>query len=151
MAYGLTVDPFHGNVEIALTWVEENVPPDATLTVLPEGAMINYLSRRVNPTPHLTWFPPVMAVFGQTNMTAAFEKNSPDYVLVIARGASEFGVGFFGYDPRYGMELMQWINDHYDRVYPAPDPAGKSAPREQSFFELQILKRHPPILPAGNN
>ena len=151
MAYGLAVDPFHGTVETALSWVEKNVPPDATLAVLPEGAMINYLSRRVNPTPHLAWFPPVMAVFGQTNMTAAFEKNSPDYVLIIARSASEFGVGFFGYDPRYGMELMQWVGSHYDRVYPVPDPAGKLAPQEHSFFELQILKRRPPIMPAGNN
>jgi hypothetical protein len=92
-----------------------------------------------------------MAVFGQTNMTAAFEKNRPDYVLIIARSASEFGVSFFGYDPRYGMELMRWIEDHYDRVYPVPDPAGKFAPQEQPFFELQILKRRPPVLPAGKN
>ncbi|MGO9586347.1 MAG: hypothetical protein ACLP2Y_09145 [Limisphaerales bacterium] len=151
VAYSPTVDPFHGTVEIALSWIETNAPPDATLAVLPEGTMINYLSRRVNPTPCLVWVPPVMAVFGQTNMTAAFEKNSPDYVLIIARSASEFGVSFFGYDSRYGMELMRWIEGHYDRVYPAPDPAGKSAPQQQPFFELQILKRRPPVLPAGNN
>ena len=36
--------------------------------------MINYLSRRVNPTRQLAWVPPVMAVFGQANMTATFEK-----------------------------------------------------------------------------
>jgi hypothetical protein len=47
--------------------------------------------------------------------------------------------------------MVRWVNDHYDRVYPAPGPAGKSAPQEQSFFELQILKRRPPVLPAGNN
>jgi hypothetical protein len=151
MAYGPAMDPFHGRVEVALSWVQKNVPPEATLAVLPEGAMINYLSRHVNPTPCLVWVPPVMAVFGQTNMAAAFEENSPDYVLVIARSASEFGVGFFGYDPRYGMELMRWIEDRYDRVYPPPSPAGKSAPQEQPFFELQILKRRPPVLPAGNN
>jgi hypothetical protein len=150
MAYNSTVDPFHGTVEIALSWIEKNTSPDATLAVLPEGAMINYLSRRVNPTHHLVWVPPLMAVFGQTNMTADFEKSSPDYVLVIARGASEFGVSFFGYDPRYGMELMQWIEAHYDRVYPAPEPAGKSASQEQPFFELQILKRRPPVMPQGN-
>jgi hypothetical protein len=151
MAYNPTVDPFHGTVEIALSWIEKNAPPDATVAVLPEGAMINYLGRRVNPTRHLVWVPPLMAVFGQTNMTADFEKNSPDYVLIIARSASEFGVSFFGYDPRYGMELMRWIEGHYHRVYPAPEPAGKSAPQEQPFFELQILKRQPPVTPAGNN
>ena len=112
--------------------------------------MINYLSRRVNPTSCLVWVPPVMAVFGQTNMVAAFETNRPDYVLVIARSASEFGMGFFGYDPRYGMELMHWVDGHYDRVYPLPDSGGKSVPREQSFLRLEILKRRAPFLPAGN-
>ena len=151
MAYDFRVDPFHGTVETALSWVEKNVPPDATLAVLPEGAMINYLSRRVNPTPCLVWVPPVMAVFGQTNMTAAFEKNSPDYVVVIARSATEFGVGFFGYDPRYGMDVMRWVDSRYDRVYPPPGPGEKSAPGEQPFFKLQILKRQTPVLPAGKN
>ena len=140
MAYGPAVDPFHGRVEAALSWVQTNVPPEATLAVLPEGAMINYLSRHVNPTPHLFWVPPVMAVFGQTNMAAAFEKNSPDYVVIIARNTSEFGVGFFGYYRGYGTELMQWIDDHYDRVYPV-DSTGKPPFGNRPFFGLQILKR----------
>ena len=142
MAYGLAVDPFHGRVEVALSWIQTNVPPAATLAVLPEGAMINYLSRHVNPTPHLFWVPPVMAVFGQTNMAAAFEKNSPDYVVIIARNTTEFGVGFFGYYRGYGTELMQWIDGHYDRVYPA-DPTGISPSGDRPFFGLQIMKRRP--------
>ena len=110
--------------------------------------MINYLSRRVNPTPCLVWVPPVMAVFGQTNMTAACEKNSPDYVLIIARTTTEFGVGYFGYARQYGTELKQWIDDHYDRVYPVPAPAEPSPSGSPFFAELQILKRRPPDLPA---
>lgn len=149
MAYNPARDPFHGNVEIALSWIEKNVPPAATLAVLPEGAMINYLSRRVNPTPFLTWVPPVMAVFGQTNMTAAFKKNSPDYVVIIARNTSEFGVGLFGYDPRYGADVRQWIDNHYDQVYPVPDAVVKSPDGKPSFHRLQILKRRPPDLPEG--
>ena len=147
MAYGPTMDPFHGRVEVALSWVQKNVPPEATLAVLPEGAMINYLSRHVNPTPCLVWVPPVMAVFGQTNMAAAFEENSPDYVVIIARNASEFGVGYFGYYRGYGTELMQWIDDHYDRVYPA-EPTGKPPFGNRPFFGVQIMKRRPP---AGKN
>jgi hypothetical protein len=44
--------------------------------------------------------------------------------------------------------LKQWIEDHYDRVYPAPDPAAKSPSGSKSFFGLQIMKRRPP---AGKN
>jgi len=143
MAYGPAMDPFHGRVEVALSWIQINVPPDATLAVLPEGTMINYLSRHVNPSPCLVWVPPVMAVFGQTNMAAAFEENSPDYVLIIARNASEFGVGYFGYYRGYGTELMQWIDDHYDRVYPA-DQTGTPPFGNRPFFGVQIMKRRPP-------
>jgi hypothetical protein len=148
MAYNPTVDPFHSRVEIALSWLETNVPPAATLAVLPEGAMINYLSRRVNPTRFLAWVPPVMTVFGQTNMNTVFEQQSPDCVIVIARSASEFGVGFFGYDPRYGADLKRWLDEHYDQVYPAPDPAAPSAAGEPPFHGLQILKRRPPDFPG---
>jgi hypothetical protein len=151
MAYSPAVDPFHGNVEVALAWIEKNVPPEATLAVLPEGAMINYLGRRVNPTSYPVWLPPELEVFGQTNMAAAFQKHSPDYVVVLERSTVEYGVGYFGYYPRYGTKLMQWIEDHYDRVYPAPDPAAKFPSGNQPFSELQILKRRTPILPAGKN
>jgi hypothetical protein len=143
MAYGPAMDPFHGRVETALSWIQTNVPPEATLAVLPEGVMINYLSRHVNPTPCLVWVPPVMAVFGQTNLDAAFEANSPDYVVIIARNTSEFGVGYFGYYRQYGTELMRWIDGHYDRVYPA-GPAGKPPFGNRPFYGLEILKRRQP-------
>jgi len=151
MAYDSATDPFHGQVEVALSWIQNHVPPEATLTVLPGGAMINYLSRRVDPTRSLDWTPPVIAAFGQTNMIAAFEKGNPDYVLIIARSTTEFGVGFFGYDPQYGAELMRWLDEHYDRVYPAPEPGQETPAGNRPFFKLQILKRRPPVLPAGNH
>ena len=70
--------------------------------------MINYLSRRVNPTPCLAWVPPVMAVFGQTNMTAAFEANSPDYVLIIVRNTFRIRSGLF--------RLLPAVRDGTDAV-----------------------------------
>jgi hypothetical protein len=150
MTFGSSVNPLHDNVQQALAWIQKNVPADALLAVLPEGAMINYLGRHVNPTPYPVWLPPEMDAFGQTNMIVAFRKSSPDYVVILERSTAEYGVGYFGYYPRYGTELMAWIDDHYDRVYPAPDTIGKSPAGNPSFAELRILKRRPG-LPAGNN
>ena len=43
-------------------------------------------------------------------MTAAFEKNPPDYVLFVEWNAYEFGVNNeFGHSSAFGLELMQWI------------------------------------------
>ena len=40
-------------LQSALPWLEQHAPPGATLAVLPEGVMINYLTRRTNPTRYL--------------------------------------------------------------------------------------------------
>lgn len=120
----------------ALAWIGKNVPRDATLAALPEGAMFNYLSRRANPTPCLFWDPNALSVFGRSNMTAAFEKNPPDYVVLVERDASQFGTGYFGHDPRNGLEVMQWIGKNY-----ATAILIGSEPLQNGNFGIKILKR----------
>ena len=144
MTYAPSVNPFHENVQLALSWLQKNAPSGATLAVLPEGTMINYLSRRVNPTVYPVWLPPEMEVFGQTNMLAAFQRNSPDYVVIVERSTAEYGEGYFGYYRNYGTELLEWIGQHYERVFPAPLPPGGSLRSNQSYAEVQILKKHQP-------
>ena len=38
--------------------------------------MVNYLARRVNPTPYINFMPPELIMFGEENMVAAF-RSSP--------------------------------------------------------------------------
>jgi len=135
-AFDPRLNPAGESVKQALAWIEQNVPQNATLAVLPEGAMINYLSRRVNPTPCLDWSPNVLLVYGQAAMTAAFEKNPPDYICLVSRDTSEFDVGYFGRSPRYGLELMQWIEQHYQPVYLIGHE-----PFQSQLFGVEILQR----------
>jgi hypothetical protein len=121
----------------ALAWIENNVPPGATLAALPQGVMLNYLSRRINPTPDLDWNPTMFDVFSQEKMTAAFEKNPPDYVLLVEWNAYEFGIGGeFGHYPGYGVELMQWIDENYQSAQ-----LFGSEPLKNGLFGMKILKR----------
>jgi hypothetical protein len=123
----------------ALAWIETNVPPGATVAALPQGVMLNYLSRRINPTPDLDWNPTMFPVFSQEKMTAAFEKNPPDYVLLVEWNAYEFGVGGeFGHYPGYGVELMQWIGKNY-----RPAQLFGSEPLQNGLFGIKILQRLP--------
>ncbi len=116
----LAFDPHYraedAGVAAALRWVETNVPPRATLAVLPQGALLNYLSRRVNPCGYLAWNPPELAAFGQEKMTAAFIRHSPDYLILLYVDYGEYGEGVFGAQERFGLEVMQWINAHYAPV-----------------------------------
>lgn len=136
LAFAPQLNPSGQAVNQALAWIDKNVPPDATLAVLPEGTAINYLSRRVNPTPCLDWMPNVLIALGQASMTAAFEKTPPDYICLVSRDTSEFGVGPFGQSPDYGLELMQWVEKNYQPVY----LIGQE-PFRNGLFGVEIWKR----------
>jgi len=107
------------------------LPADATLVVVPEGVMINYLARRENPTPYLSFMPPEVAMFGQTRMLAALDGTAPDYVIVSrVAGLKEYGYEQFGQD--FGREILRWVHAHYN---PVPLPYGQGYP-----FELMKRK-----------
>jgi hypothetical protein len=129
-------NPAAAALQSALPWLEENAPPNATLAVLPEGIMVNYLSRRTNPTRFLVWNPVELAMFGQENMVAVFDHNAPDYIMLIHRDGAEYGVKYFGQQPEFGLELMQWIRKNYEEVYLIG-----SEPLQNSQFGVSILKR----------
>jgi hypothetical protein len=126
-------------VNAALAWMDTNVPPDATVAALPQGVLLNYLSRRINPTPCLDWNPTMFTVFSQEKMTTAFENSPPDYVLLVEWKSYDFGVGYFGSDPGYGEELMDWVGKNYSLV-----KLVGSEPLKKGLFGIKILKRTRP-------
>jgi hypothetical protein len=103
-------------------WIQTNTPPNSTLAVLPDGSMLNFLTRRTNPAGYLRWNPTEEAVFGQENMTQAYMHARPDFIILIQLGTDEYGIQPFGEDPRNGLELKHWIDAHYRTVYQAGPP-----------------------------
>jgi hypothetical protein len=88
------------------------VRPDETLGVLPEGVMLNYLTRRASPTKYITWMPPELYFFGEANMLAALQAAPPDWVLVAPRDFKEYGLPPFG--EGYGDAIARWITRNYE-------------------------------------
>jgi hypothetical protein len=120
VSVGAGVDAFLADsrgaeVNQLLAYIDRHFPPDATLAVVPEGSMLNYLSRRANPTGILTIMPTEVAVFGEERILAAFIAAPPDYVIVLHRDTSEHGAQFFGRD--YARALGAWIDAHYEDVH----------------------------------
>ncbi len=90
--------------------------PDETLAVLPEGAMINYLTRRANPTGYIVTMPVEIKMFGEPPVLKAFEKSPPDWVILrISSMSFEYGVDRLEHMPA----AMRYIEDHYE---PITDP-----------------------------
>lgn len=143
VAYNPKIDPTAPAMASAVAWIETNTAPTNTLAVIPEGVMLNYLTRRVNPTPYAVFAFEVSA-FGEPTMLAAYEKNPPDYIVLAHRDTSEYGVPFFGAGKGFGQDLMQWVSRNYQPVYQIGDE-----PLQTGGFGMKILKRISPETPAG--
>ena len=140
--YRPRIEPRAEAVRQALQRVETLVPPDGTLVAMPEGVMINYLTRRANPTPYTTFMPTELAVYGEPAVLASLKATPPDYVLLVHKDTREFGVGYFGADPRYGTQIMEWVRSQYD-----PIEVIQHEPLVSRRFGIKIMKRRQLAIP----
>jgi len=138
LGYGPEIHPRDYLLAAALHWIERETPPGATLVVMPEGGMLNYLSRRPNPMPYFNFMPVEINVYGESQILAALRKSQPDYVILVhSAGPEVYGVGYFGTDPRYGKMLVGWVDQHYEPV----KLFGAEPNRPEGRFGIKILKR----------
>lgn len=108
--------------------------PSATLVVLPEGAMLNYLARRRNPTPYPNFMPPELLFFGEERILDALRTTPPDAVVLVHKDTSEYGPRFFGQD--YGAPIMAWVR----RAYTSAALIG-APPLASEQFGVEVLVR----------
>ena len=83
-------DAFLGNrrCQLVVPLLEEirhRVRPGETLCVLPEGILINYLTRIESSVPFDCFLPPVLQMFDERKIVASFRAHPPDYVLLFHR------------------------------------------------------------------
>jgi hypothetical protein len=116
MAFPPALNPAGPVTAAALKEIDKNMLSGATFVVLPEGVMLNYLARRVNPTPYINFMMIEMLAFGEDTMLASLRQHPPDFVILVHKDTSEFGVGLFGKDERYGQKIMEWVNAEYAPV-----------------------------------
>jgi hypothetical protein len=128
----------HGEaIAHTVAWLKRNTPPNSTLAVLPEGLVVNYLARRPNPTRYASLTPLEVAAYGEENILKSYQAHPPDYITLIHRDSSEFGLGYFGQDPRYGAAMMRWVKENYEPVW-----LYGSEPLQNGRGGIRILKRH---------
>lgn len=109
-------DPRGRLVNDVSAWLAAEWPPAATLAVVPEGVMLNYLSRRVNPTPYINFIPVTLAVYGEDRMLSAFQATPPDCLVFFDRDMSEYGLPPFGSQGSPGALFMKWVETDYVAV-----------------------------------
>jgi hypothetical protein len=106
--------PDGATVNKAIEALRSRARPDQTLVVFPEGVMINYLTRHVNPTPYTVFIPVELAIYGEARMLASLQAHPPDYVMLVHRETPEYGVPYFGRD--YARRIDSWIVQNFQPV-----------------------------------
>jgi len=119
--------------------IARQLPPGATLACLPEGIMINYLARRPSSLPYVNFNPPDLALFGENPMLAALQNHPPDFVMIVDKDTTEFGLTF---GDTYGRRLLRWIAGHYQEI-PLDPPIG-NPPLRGRGFGMRLLAYIPP-------
>lgn len=90
--------------------------PGSTLAVMPEGVMLNYLTRRESPLRVVNLMPPELMTFGEAEILRSLEAAPPDLVLLVHIDMREYGYPAFGSDRRYGERIVGWVRAHYREV-----------------------------------
>lgn len=130
-------------VDILLQQIERVMAPGENFVMLPEGALMNYLSRRENPTRYVSFLPSDMTIFGEENILAAFEASRPDYIILISRDTIEYGEHYLGQG--YGYRIFPFIMNNYSDVVRIGDMGflEKSIGMSQPLG-IVIMKRNAP-------
>ena len=88
-------------------------PPGGTLLVLPEGEMINYLTRRPCPVAPFFFFSAATSGGREDEIVRRLQQHPPDLVVVLSRDLRGYGVARYGGRPGEGLHLMRWVVSNY--------------------------------------
>lgn len=129
-----------------LDTIQATLPGDATLAVLPEGAGVNVLTRRLNPTPHISVMPPELSSYGEAEIVADFRRNPPSHVVLWPRDLSDYGLGRFSHDTTYGAQVIAWLEADYVPIRGFVAPGGL-----HSLYREFVLLMHRSELERGGS
>jgi len=101
-------------VDKLVQWVDQNTSSADTIVIIPEGVMVNYLSRRVNPIGVLDFSPVAIAMNGEDKIIDLLNRHPPSYIILINRDMQEHGGRSWGVD--FGRKIDQWIRVNYEQV-----------------------------------
>ena len=113
LSYGPKYELKGWAVNRAIKLIKNTTSPQDNFTPIPEGLIINYLMRRSSSFRYDGITPGELTSFGETAMLESLKKADSKFILLIHRESSEFGVGYFGSDPRNGKQIMDWIKSNY--------------------------------------
>lgn len=97
-----------------LEYIDRSLSKNDTFIVMPEGVMLNYLSRRSNPCRYFEFTPNFVEAVGEENMIHEISQHRPSLIILSKKNTSEHGAKCFGVD--YALNIFSWVINNYDTV-----------------------------------
>jgi hypothetical protein len=101
-------------VNETLKHINELMSANDTFIVMPEGVMLNYLSRRKNSSRYFEFTPNFIEGIGEENILNNISLSRPSFIILSKKDTSEHGAKYFGAD--YAFNIYSWITNNYDKV-----------------------------------
>ena len=130
-------------VRLITKWLGQ-FPGPQSLVVLPEGEMINYLTRMPNPVATSVFFSAAISQGREEKVVNDLRDHPPDWIVMISRDLHEYGIERYGEAPGKGGDIMRWVKDNYLQ---ALSIGGDPLDNHQGAIVLRRKGRPRPIRP----
>jgi hypothetical protein len=125
-----------GNLISAATSELRRIGSGKTLLVLPDGEMVNYLARMRSPVAPAFFFSSATVGGREADIVVDLSNHPPDWIAIVSRDLSEFGIAKYGESEGQGKLILAWISREYELAGTmGGDPLD---PTEQG---IQLLKK----------
>ncbi len=106
-----TTESAASSINQLLGYISSNTKPSDTLLVIPEGAMINFLSNRLSNNRYFYLIPPNIETFGEEKIFSDIENSLPDYIIIQPMSYLNFNETFFC--ESFGRKICGLIPKYY--------------------------------------
>lgn len=142
--YIATAKKLADTIQNLLNYINTNIDKNASIFVVPEGVMINYVTGRKMPIPKLySIVPNHLDAFGNSYILNELSEHKPDYIIICKRPIAEYGMNeVFGKNFQE-RKIYQWIlnNYKYQKSIDTEAVENKSLPFIKTKFEFAIYKK----------
>jgi hypothetical protein len=91
--------------------INETIKPNENFLVIPEGILLNYLTRRDSLSPYTSFLLGDLVMHREEKIVERLSRRLPDYVILIDRSVGEWGFKKFGVDT--GAKISEWVIKNY--------------------------------------
>ncbi len=115
IGYSPYITPRDMNFKIALSYIEETIEPDQEFYSFPTGTLLNFLAKRKNSNPNISFNPGTWKLVGENIILDSLKDSPPHFIVIVFHDYLEFKYRFFGVD--FGQNIYQWINENYQSIH----------------------------------